>query len=123
MHDNDCCQGESGAVAIGNAFNVCMRDAVVVFALGARLPAHELLAAVLAYRAAHYLLPLALPAYGPSEAAAGHADCAASTLDRAPPRRVSGIRVRPSDRRAAARSRVDCIRVSLVKLFMEFSFY
>jgi uncharacterized membrane protein YbhN (UPF0104 family) len=54
-------------------------EAVVVFALGARLPAHELLAAVLAYRAAYYLLPLALalPAYGLSEAAARRADCAA----------------------------------------------
>jgi hypothetical protein len=52
-------------------------EAVVVASLGARLPAPELLAAVLAYRATYYLLPLALPAYGLSEAAARRADCAA----------------------------------------------
>ena len=52
--------------------NLGVLEAVVVYALGARLPAHELLAAVLAYRAVYYLLPLALalPAYGLSEAAA-----------------------------------------------------
>ena len=56
-----------------------MLEAVVVYALGARLPAHELLAAVLAYRAAYYLLPLALalPAYGLSELAARRVVCAA----------------------------------------------
>lgn len=59
--------------------NLGVLEAVVVYALGERLPAHELLAAVLAYRAAYYLLPLALalPAYGMSEAAARSADCAA----------------------------------------------
>ena len=59
--------------------NLGVLEAVVVFSLGARLPAHELLAAVLAYRAAYYLLPLALalPAYGLSEAAARRADCGA----------------------------------------------
>lgn len=52
--------------------NLGVLEAVVVYALGARLPAHELLAAVLAYRAAYYLLPLALalPAYALSEAEA-----------------------------------------------------
>lgn len=56
--------------------NLGVLEAVVVYALGARLPKHELLAAVLAYRAAYYLLPLALalPAYGLSEAAARRAD-------------------------------------------------
>lgn len=59
--------------------NLGVLEAVFVFALGARLPAHELLAAVLAYRAAYYLLPLALalPAYGMSEAAARRGDCGA----------------------------------------------
>lgn len=59
--------------------NLGVLEAVVVFALSARLPAHELLAAVLAYRAAYYLLPLALAllAYGLSEAAARRADCGA----------------------------------------------
>jgi len=43
-----------------------------VATLGARLPVPELLAAVLAYRATYYLLPLslALPAYGLIESAA-----------------------------------------------------
>ncbi len=56
--------------------NLGVLEAVVVATLGARLPAHELLAALLAYRAAYYLLPLALalPAYGLSEAAARHVD-------------------------------------------------
>ena len=56
--------------------NLGVLEAVVVVALGARLPAPELLAAVLAYRATYYLLPLALalPAYGLSEAAARRAD-------------------------------------------------
>jgi len=59
--------------------NLGVLEAVVVVSLGARLPAPELLAAVLAYRATYYLLPLALalPAYGLSEAAARRADCAA----------------------------------------------
>jgi glycosyltransferase 2 family protein len=52
--------------------NLGVLEAVVVATLGGRLPAHELLAAMLAYRAAYYLMPLALalPAYGLSEAAA-----------------------------------------------------
>ena len=52
--------------------NLGVLEAVVVYALGARLPAHELLAAVLAYRAVYYLLPLALalPAYALSETSA-----------------------------------------------------
>lgn len=47
-------------------------EAVFVATLGDRLPATEVLATVLAYRAAYYLLPLALalPAYAWSEAAA-----------------------------------------------------
>ncbi|MBT9466305.1 lysylphosphatidylglycerol synthase domain-containing protein [Hydrogenophaga sp.] len=47
-------------------------EAVFVATLGGRLPATEVLATVLAYRAAYYLLPLvlALPAYAWSEAAA-----------------------------------------------------
>jgi len=51
--------------------NLGVLEAVVVYALAPRLPAHELLAAVLAYRAVYYLLPLALalPAYALSEAA------------------------------------------------------
>jgi len=55
--------------------NLGVLEAVVVATLGARLPAHELLAAMLAFRAAYYLLPLAwaLPAYGLSEAAARRA--------------------------------------------------
>jgi glycosyltransferase 2 family protein len=59
--------------------NLGVLEAVVVVSLGARLPAPELLAAVLAYRATYYLLPLALalPAYGLSEAAARRADCVA----------------------------------------------
>ena len=59
--------------------NLGVLEAVVVAMLGARLPAHELLAAMLAYRAAYCLLPLvfALPAYGLSEAAARRAGPAA----------------------------------------------
>lgn len=59
--------------------NLGVLEAVVVVALGARLPAPELLAAVLAYRATYFLLPLALalPAYGLSEAAARRADSVA----------------------------------------------
>jgi uncharacterized membrane protein YbhN (UPF0104 family) len=55
--------------------NLGVLEAVVVATLGARLPAHELLAAMLAFRATYYLLPLALalPAYGLSEAAARRA--------------------------------------------------
>jgi len=55
--------------------NLGVLEAVVVATLGARLPAHELLAAMMAYRATYYLLPLALalPAYGLSEAAARRA--------------------------------------------------
>jgi uncharacterized membrane protein YbhN (UPF0104 family) len=55
--------------------NLGVLEAVVVATLGTRLPAHELLAAILAYRAAYSLLPLvfALPAYGLSEAAARRA--------------------------------------------------
>lgn len=55
--------------------NLGVLEAVVVATLGERLPAHELLAAMLAYRAAYYLLPLAwaLPAYGLSEASARRA--------------------------------------------------
>jgi uncharacterized membrane protein YbhN (UPF0104 family) len=46
-------------------------EAVFVATLGGRLPATEVLATVLAYRAAYYLMPLALalPAYAWSEAA------------------------------------------------------
>lgn len=52
--------------------NLGVMEAVVVATLGARLPVPELLAAVLAYRATYYLLPLslALPAYGLLESAA-----------------------------------------------------
>jgi len=55
--------------------NLGVLEAVVVATLGAHLPVHELLAAMLAYRATYYLLPLALalPAYGLSEAAARRA--------------------------------------------------
>lgn len=55
--------------------NLGVLEAVVVATLGARLPVHELLAAMLAFRATYYLLPLAfaLPAYGLSEAAARRA--------------------------------------------------
>jgi len=51
--------------------NLGVLEAVVLATLGDQLPAPELLAAVLAYRAAYYLLPLALalPAYALSEAA------------------------------------------------------
>jgi glycosyltransferase 2 family protein len=51
--------------------NLGVLEAVVVATLGTRLPAHDLLAALLAYRATYYLLPLALalPAYAWSEAA------------------------------------------------------
>jgi uncharacterized membrane protein YbhN (UPF0104 family) len=58
--------------------NLGVLEAVVVATLGARLPTQDLLAAVLAYRAAYYLLPLALalPAYWVSEAAARRADVA-----------------------------------------------
>lgn len=54
--------------------NLGVLEAVVVATLGARLPTHELLAAMVAFRATYYLLPLALalPAYGLSEAAARH---------------------------------------------------
>jgi glycosyltransferase 2 family protein len=56
--------------------NVGVLEALVVASLGDQLPKTELLAAMLAYRAAYYLLPfaLALPAYAFSEAAARHAD-------------------------------------------------
>jgi hypothetical protein len=56
--------------------NLGVLEAVVVATLGARLPAHELLAAMLAFRATYHLLPLALalPAYGLSEAAARRAE-------------------------------------------------
>jgi uncharacterized membrane protein YbhN (UPF0104 family) len=59
--------------------NLGVLEAVVVATLGSRLPTQDLLAAVLAYRAAYYLLPLALalPAYWLSEAQARHADKAA----------------------------------------------
>jgi hypothetical protein len=52
--------------------NLGVMEAVVVATLGARLPVPELLAAMLAYRATYYLLPLslALPAYGLIEWAA-----------------------------------------------------
>jgi glycosyltransferase 2 family protein len=55
--------------------NLGVLEAVVVATLGGRLPAHELLAAMLAFRATYYLVPLilALPAYGLSEAAARRA--------------------------------------------------
>jgi hypothetical protein len=44
-------------------------EGVYVAALHGRLPASEILAAVLAYRAVHHILPLclALPAYGLDE--------------------------------------------------------
>ena len=66
--------------------NLGVLEAVVVYALGARLPAHELLAAVLAYRAVYYLLPLALalPAYGLSEAAAAAPIAPTAALPAAP---------------------------------------
>jgi len=56
--------------------NLGVLEAVVVTMLGTRLPAHELLAAMLAYRGTYYLWPLALalPAYGMSESAARRAD-------------------------------------------------
>jgi hypothetical protein len=52
--------------------NLGVMEAVVVATLGARLTVPELLAAMLAYRATYYLLPLslALPAYGLIESAA-----------------------------------------------------
>lgn len=52
--------------------NLGVLEGVVVAALGARLPTHELLAAMLAFRATYYLLPLAvaLVAYALSESAA-----------------------------------------------------
>lgn len=55
--------------------NLGVLEAVVVATLGVRLPVHELLAAMLAFRATYHLLPLALalPAYGLSEAAARRA--------------------------------------------------
>lgn len=61
--------------------NLGVLEAVVVATLGARLPAHELIAAMLAFRATYYLLPLALalPAYGLSEAAARRARVTAPT--------------------------------------------
>lgn len=51
--------------------NLGVMEAVVVATLGDRLPVPELLAAMLAYRATYYLLPLllALPAYGLIESA------------------------------------------------------
>lgn len=54
-------------------------EAVFVAMLGGTLPAAEVLAVVLAYRAAYYLLPLALalPAYAWSEAAARRGGAAA----------------------------------------------
>ncbi|WP_332748582.1 lysylphosphatidylglycerol synthase domain-containing protein [Hydrogenophaga sp.] len=57
-------------------------EAVFVATLGGRLPATEVLATVLAYRAAYYLLPLvlALPAYAWSEAAARPRTAAAQPL-------------------------------------------
>ncbi|WP_298829872.1 hypothetical protein [uncultured Piscinibacter sp.] len=56
--------------------NLGVLEAVVVATLGGRLPAHELLAAMLAFRATYHLLPLALalPAYALSEAAARRAE-------------------------------------------------
>ncbi len=56
--------------------NLGVLEAIVLATLGSRLPAQDLLAAMLAYRAAYYLLPLAfaLPAYWLSEAAARRAD-------------------------------------------------
>jgi uncharacterized membrane protein YbhN (UPF0104 family) len=62
-------------------------EAVFVATLGDRLPATEVLATVLAYRAAYYLLPLmlALPAYAWSEAAAR------PHTARAQPRPTNGI--------------------------------
>ncbi len=56
--------------------NLGVLEAIVVASLGAQLPKTELLAAMLAYRAAYYLLPfaLALPAYALSEAAARRSD-------------------------------------------------
>lgn len=67
-------------------------EAVVVGALGNRMPATELLAALLAYRAAYYLFPLALalPAYGLTEAAARRRDaagCPPADTDPSLPRR------------------------------------
>jgi len=58
--------------------NLGVLEAVVVATLGTRLPTHELLAAMLAFRATYYLLPLALalPAYGLSETAARRASLA-----------------------------------------------
>ncbi len=52
--------------------NLGVLESLVVLSLGARLPAPELLAAVLAYRITYFFLPLALAltAYGISEAAA-----------------------------------------------------
>lgn len=52
--------------------NLGVLEAVVVAALGTRLPTHELLAALMAFRATYHLLPLALalPAFGLAEAAA-----------------------------------------------------
>ena len=66
--------------------NLGVLEAVVVYALGARLPAHELLAAVLAYRAVYYLLPLALalPAYALSETAAAAPIAPTAALPAAP---------------------------------------
>jgi uncharacterized membrane protein YbhN (UPF0104 family) len=64
--------------------NLGVMEAVVVATLGARLPVPELLAAVLAYRATYYLLPLsvALPAYGLIELAARRVGvCAESGLE------------------------------------------
>lgn len=61
--------------------NLGVMEAVVVATLGGRMPVPELLAAVLAYRATYYLLPLslALPAYGLIESAARRAGvCAGS---------------------------------------------
>lgn len=67
-------------------------EAVFVAALGDRVAPHELLAALLAYRAAYYLLPLtwALPAYAFSEASARrHGLPVPPTAQAAGPRRSS----------------------------------
>lgn len=79
-------------------------EAVVAAALAGMVPLDEVLAAVLAYRAAHYLLPLALalPAYGFSEIRAREG----IRSPPAPPR-GSASRPPPADRTAdpVARSR------------------
>jgi uncharacterized membrane protein YbhN (UPF0104 family) len=72
-------------------------EAVFVAALSSRLPASEVLAVVLAYRAVYYLLPLllALPAYGWSEAVARRRGRAAR---RTPPVKGSDPGLRRSGR-------------------------